>query len=286
MSIFGRRGSRESGWNWSRLPAGPGRPPPTLPLLPLVGAALLFVAIAAALLAVWLSDSGNVTPPPTVTPAATATPTATAEPSPMPSPTAVPTPTAAASPTPVVGARLYLAAWDGTRWRADPSFGQAIFREGEAVPFLLRIDRIRPGDLIPLAVTYGCQGFTSLTSYDRNYGSAPAMAEEGPRDLVPDAAVLVPDRPAGEAAQLSLWGGLFARRAEAEPAGGCVVRKELSLEMSAVSDTLYLMWGAEIARGAVARGASLSLSVRVPALGGPFEIPFEIGPESVTPPRP
>jgi len=279
LSTFGRRGSRESGWNWSRPPAGPGRPPPTLPLLPLAGAALLFVAIATALLAVWLSDGDESLPQDaTATPVASATATRT--------PTPAPTPTAAASPTPVVGARLYLAAWDGTRWRADPPFGQAIFREGDAVPFLLLIDRVRPGDLISLSVTYGCQGFTSLTSYDRNYGSAPAMAEEGPRDLVPDAAVLVPDSPAGESAQLSLWGGLFARRAEAEPAGGCVVRKEVSLELSAVSDTLYLMWGAEIAPGAAARGAPLGLSVRVPALGGPFEIPFEIGPESVTPPRP
>ena len=280
MRNIGRRGSRETGWNWSRNRAWPGSPPPRPPFLPLAAATLLFAAIAAALLAVRLSDSDSVTPPVTASLTATPQPNATSVPSATPLPTAEPT------PTPIVGARFYLAAWDGTRWRPDPPLGKAIYREGESVPFLLRIDRIHPSDLISLAVTYGCQAFSSLTPYDRTFGDAPALAEEGPLSLLPDSAVLVPDGAAGEDAQLSLWGGLFARVDEAGPIPDCLVRKEVRLELSAVSDTVFLVWGAEIAPGAASREASLGLSVRVPVLGGPFGIPYEIGAESVTPPRP
>ena len=289
MKNIGRRGSRETGWNWSRNRAWRGSPPPRPPFLPLAAATLLFAAIAAALLAVRLSDSDSVTPPVTASLTATPQPNATSVPSATPLPTAEPTPvptsTADASLTPVVGARFYLAAWDGTRWRPDPPLGKAIFREGQSVPFLLRIDRIHPSDLISLAVTYGCQAFSSLTPYDRTFGDAPALAEEGPLSLLPDTAVLVPDGAAGEDAQISLWGGLFGRAAEAGPIPDCLVRKEVRLELSAASDTLFLMWGAEIAPGAASRDAPLGLSVRVPALGGPFGIPYEIGTESVKPPR-
>jgi len=267
LSTFGRRGSRESGWNWSRPPAGPGRPPPTLPLLPLAGAALLFVAIAAALLAVWLSDSGNVTPPPTATPAATATPTATAVPTPTPAATAEPSPTP--SPTPTPEPDFSLAVWDGSAWRSDPSLDDDAYRKSGNVPFVLRIDRARPGATYPLVIRYGCRGFAFLTAYGRNSDSAPAIASGGPGSVFADSAAPIPDDPAtaaddGEDGSLSLWGGSFAAAAAVDPPSPCSGEKRLFVEIAPAADTVFLMWAAHVSDAASAGGVPLRLAVQVP----------------------
>ena len=216
MSTFGRRGSRETGWNWSRPPAGPGRPPSPPPLLPLAGAALLFAAIAAALLAVWLSDSGNVTPPPpTATPAATATPTATAVPTPTPAATAEPSPTP--SPTPAAHARARLQsgrlgpAAPGSRSRT----ANRRRRFGKARPSPSCCESATPGrGSATRLIRYTCKTLQFLSGFDRDSGSGPALAPGGPPSALPDSTVAVPDDPAtpaddGERGRLSLWGGSF-----------------------------------------------------------------------------
>ena len=197
MSTFGRRGSRETGWNWSRPPAGPGRPPSPPPLLPLAGAALLFAAIAAALLAVWLSDSGNATPPPpTATPATTATHTATAVPTPTPAATAEPSPTPSPTPWPTLEPDFSLAVWDGSAWRSESDdLPPKAFREGLAVPLILRIADARPGDSYGFTIHYTCRTLQFLSGYERNSGGGPALAPGGPPTAVPDSAARLPDDP-------------------------------------------------------------------------------------------
>jgi hypothetical protein len=175
--------------------------------------------------------------------------------------------------------RLYLAAWDGTRWRSDTPLEDGAFREGKAVPFLLRIDRVRPGDVLVPAVFYDCHGFASLTSFDADDGSAAALAEGGPRSPVPDAAVVVPGDGGGS---VSLWGGLFAAAPALSPPGPCAGSKSLELQVRAVAGTLYLMWGAEIAAGAASGDIPLALLVALPGPSEPFQVPFEINPSAVT----
>jgi len=252
LSTFGRRGSRESGWNWSRPPAGPGRPPPTLPLLPLAGAALLFVAIATALLAVWLSDGDESSPQDaTATPVASAA--ATRTPTPAPTATATPIPSPAPTPTPAAEGPVFrLGAWDGQAWRFDPSLDDDAFRKSGNVPFVLRIDRARPGATYPLVIRYGCRGFAFLTAYGRNSDSAPAIASGGPGSVFADSAAPIPDDPAtaaddGEDGSLSLWGGSFAAAAAVDPPSPC---------------SGFLMWAAHVSDAA--GGVPLRLAVQVP----------------------
>jgi len=269
LSTFGRRGSRESGWNWSRPPAGPGRPPPTLPLLPLAGAALLFVAIATALLAVWLSDGDESSPQDaTATPVASAT--ATRTPTPAPTATATPIPSPTPTPTPAAEGPVFrLGAWDEHAWRFDPSLDDDAYRKSGNVPFVLRIDRARPGATYPLVIRYGCRGFAFLTAYGRNSDSAPAIASGGPGSVFADSAAPIPDDPAtaaddGEDGSLSLWGGSFAGAAVVDPPSPCLGEKRLFVEIAPAADTVFLMWAAHVSDAASAGGVPLRLAVQVP----------------------
>ena len=283
MSTFGRRGSRETGWNWSRPPAGPGRPPPTLPLLPLALAALLFVAIAAALLTAWLSDSGNATPPPpTATPAATATHTATAAPTPTPTATAEPSPTP--SPTPSPEPDFSLAIWVRSAWQPKPD-GQPpkAFWEGQVVPFMLRIADARPG-VGYATIRYTCKTLQFLSGFDRDSGSGPALAPGGPLAAVPDSTVALPDDPAtaadnSESGRLSLWGGSFGPvgLVAGTPPDAC--ERSLNVKLVAERDDLFLLWGAAIAPGA--GGGDTPVRITVTTRRG--ERSIEIDPVNIVP---
>jgi len=295
LSTFGRRGSRESGWNWSRPPAGPGRPPPSPPpLLPLAGAVLLFAAIAASLLAVWLSDSDSATTPPTATPVATATPTPTREPSPTPSPTQSPEPSPAPSPTSspqpsptptaVIEPDFSLAVWDRSAWLSEPD-GQPppAFREGQVVPFMLRIGDARPGIAYAL-IRYTCKTLQFLSGFDRDSGSEPALAPGGPPSALPDSTAVLPDDPAtpaddSEHGRLSLWGGSFGpvELVAVTPPGEC--ERSVNVKLVAERDDLFLLWGAAIAPGA--GGGKFPVRVTVTTRRG--ERSIEIDPASIVP---
>ena len=283
MSTLGRRGSRESGWNWSRPPAGPGRPPPSPPpLLPLAGAVLLFAAIATALLAVWLSDSDSATPPPTATPAATATPTPTREPSPAPSPT--PSPEPSPTPTATIEPDFSLEVWAGGAWQADVPAGSASFRAGKAIPFMLRIDRARPGDSYGITLRYTCRSLQFLSGYDRDSGSGPALAPGGPQTVVPDSVAQLPDDPTteaddGEGGRLSLWGGSFGPVGLSDASGPCAYGRSLNVSLLAGRDTLFLLWGTVVAPEAAEAG----LPLRVTAFTDRGERRIEIDPAAITP---
>jgi len=268
LSTFGRRGSRESGWNWSTPPAGGGRPPLSAPpLLPLAGAALLFAAIATALLAVWLSDSDSATPPPTAIPIATATPTPSPEPSPAPSPSPSPSPIPSPTPSPIPEPELSLAVWTRGAWQPKPD-GQApkAFREGQAIPLLLRIDRARPGDSYGITLRYTCRSLQFLSGYDRDSGGGPALAPGGPLAIVPDSVAQLPDDPTtaaddGESGRLSLWGGSFGPVELAGVSGPCAYERRLNVSLLAERDTLFLLWGAVVAPGAAEAGLPLRITV-------------------------
>ncbi len=290
MSTIGRRGSSDSGWSWSRPPSGPRRPPPAPPLLPLAGGGLIVLLVALTLLIVWLTDSDNnspagaastATPPPTATtaPPATPPPTATAP------PTAVPTPT----PVPDIQEALFrLAAWNGKAWQFNPTPEGAEYREGPAVPFLLRIDRAIPGTTYPLIIQYDCRGFDLLTAYDHDAGSEPALASGGPGSPIVDSAAPIPDDPATpaddrEAGSISLWGGSLTRVDAALPSTACTGVKSLPLGLSAAADTVFLMWAAQLSDTASDGGVPLRLAVQVPGGG---ELIIKIDPASVGPAQP
>jgi hypothetical protein len=303
LSIVGRRGSSESGWSWSRPPSGRRRPPPAPPLLPLAGGGLIALLVALALLVVWLTDSDNnspadaastATPPPTATtaPPSTPSPAATAPPTAVPTPSATP-PSLPPSPTPtpvpdIQGALFRLAAWNGKAWQFNPTLEGAAYREGLAVPFLLRIDRAIPGTTYALTIRYDCRGFDFLTTYDRDAGSEPALASGGPGSPIVDSAATIPDDPATpaddrEAGSISLWGGSLRRVDATLPSTACTGVKSLPLGLTAAADTVFLMWAAQLSDTASDGGVPLRLAVRVPGVG---ELIIEIDPARVGPAQP
>ena len=270
MNIFGRRRSREHDWNWSRPPEGPRRSPPPPPLLPLAGAALLFAALTTGFLALWLSESDSTFSP-------TATPTATAE------PTATPTSVTSPTPTPEPGPDISLAVWDGEAWQPAAGVAPGTFREGEAVPLMLRIEGLDRGDGYPVEIGYSCTTVDFLAAFDRDAGNAPALAAGGPGRPIPDATVQIPDDPAtraddGAQGAASLWGGLFGLTEYLRPTERCRDEKTWSTKVFAADSTLYLLWGAQLSQTAANGPDAIRLTVNVGVQG----VTLEIGRDAVT----
>ena len=295
MNIVGRRGSSGSGWNWSRPPSGPPRPPPGPPLLPLAGAGLLALLVALALLAIWLSDSddnssaGAADTPTPVTPVLSTAVVSSPFPSATPTPTHTATPTPTRTPTPTASAPLFrLAIFDEGEWQFDALPRAAAYHEGGAIPLLLRIDSALPGTAYLLTIRYACEAFDLLTAYDHDTGSEPALASAGPGSAIADSAVQIPDDPGtddddGEAGSLSLWGGSFVSIGAPLPPSPCTDQKSLSVSLLAASDTLFLMWAAQLSEAASDSAVPLRLVVQLP---DGDELSVDIDPASVAPAQP
>ena len=262
LRSVGRRVSKVSRWIAARLPSGPHHRPPAVPLLALVGVGLITLLAALAVLGIWLSDGDDSSP--ILVPART---------SPVPG---------------ALRAPFRLAVWDGGGWQFNSPPEGVAYSEGEAVPFLLRIDEAGRDAPYLLVIRYDCKGFALLTSYGRDHGSGPALASGGPESSVADTNLSIPDDPGtgaddAEAGSLSLWGGTFTGVSGPLPSSACTGEKTLALGLRAAADTLYLMWGAEISPGALERHAQLRLAVHAT---GVEELSIEIEPESVGPAQP
>ena len=284
MTTSGRRGSRDFGWEWSRPPAGFHQPPSSPPLLQLAGVALLFASFGAILVGVWLASSDSVTAPPTATATATATAQLTPTPTPLPTPSPPPTSSPEPSPTPtaVIEPDFSLEIWASGAWHADVPAGLDTFREGAAIPLMLRIDRARPGDTYGITLRYTCRSLQFLSAYDRDSGSGPALTPGGPLTVVPDSMARLPDDPATpaddtERGRLSLWGGSFGPLELAAVTESCAYERSLNVKLLVAGDTLFLMWGAVIAPGAADGG----LSARVTVLTERGERRIEIDPADI-----
>lgn len=306
MSIVGRRGSSGFGWAWSRPPSGPRRPTLIPRLLAVAGGVgLIAVIVAVVALGIWLSDDDDSSPPgggtPTATPAAAETPSNSPTPAATPGPTLVPTPAAtlaatmtpspAATPTPVPDGQaplFRLAAWGGERWQFEEEVEGATYREGEAVPYLMRIDRAGRGAAYSVTIGFDCEAFVLLTSYDRDHGRQPALAPGGPESAAADTILSLRQDAGtgtddGETGSLSLWGGSFTGIDGALPSPPCAGDESVSIGLAPAADTLHLMWAAEISPGAAERDAPLRLVVQA---AGIEELTIEIDPDSVHPAQP
>lgn len=248
--MLGHRGPQEDGWRWTEPPRHirPGGGWPLRWALP--AAALLAVLLA--LLFALRPDNGESPPE------------------------AVPT------PAPAAGPRARLAVWSDRlgEWRfGDLGREGSSYREGQAVPFLLRIQGTQPGETYRLALRYRCRGggaagFDFLTAYEGEGGTAPALAPGGPGRARPDSAIPMPDDPSieldGGGRLFSLWGGTFQEGPRGpEPEGPCRDEKRIVLEVRAVGESLVLLWGAHLAsaadwgEGAASADVPLSMAVEV-----------------------
>jgi hypothetical protein len=136
-----------------------------------------------------------------------------------------------------------------------------------------------------VAIIYDCSAFGFLTAYDRDHGSNPALASEGPGSAIPDSALSIPDDPGtpaddGNGRSLSLWGASFGGFGGPSPRSVCSDEKILTVGLTAAADTAFLMWGADVSPETEGRDTPLKLTVRTP---GVDDLTVEIGPESVRP---
>lgn len=283
-----QRGAGGSGWARRKRGSGPRlrRFGPLWLALLATGALALFVLLNPN------DESPVAVPVPgyTPAPAVEATPTA--------APIIVETATPAAG-----GPRFRLAVWTDARQRwqfGDLEAEASDYSEGQAVPFLLRIDNVSPGDVQRISLLYNCgadgaAAFDFLTGYERDVGSVPALRVGGPAD----ATIPVPDDPAidfddtdREAGRLfRLWGASF----ESAPAGPapnapCGKVKLIAISIRVQAPTVYLLWGGHLGsaadwgegRGATSQDSPFEMEVRVSGIA-PESQKLEIAPGAVSP---
>lgn len=269
--LIGRRGKDENEWTW--VPTSPPRPSPR-PRRRLVALVVAGVLISAAigtplgLVLTRSSGDGNIAgahiPTASPTPTATSAPVAPrVTPSPSPPPTIAPPETATPAPTSPLGAHSRLAAWTEVpgEWRfGDLNGMNSDYFEGEAIPFLIRIENAEPGTTYSLAIRYDCAAdgvaaFDFVASYDSFVGTELALAEEGPGRTVPDATVPIPDDFSIEFDDedpverlFQLWNGTFASQPSGpKPDSACSSEKLVSLDITAQAETVFLLWGGHLA---------------------------------------
>jgi len=236
----------------------------------------------------------------------------------VPAPVSTSAPVIATTPTaapdivetapPVAGSpRFRVAVWaDGPgRWQFGDLHAVASgYREGQAIPFLLRIDDVSLGDVYRISLQYDCEadgsvGFDFLTGYERDARSELALAEEGPGLAIPDATVPVPDDPAIGFDDLDreggglfrLWGASFdGALTGPAPDARCSKDKLVGLTVKAYASTLYLLWGGHLGssadwgegQGAASQDSPFQMKVGVPGVA-PESRWLEIDPGAVSP---
>jgi len=150
---------------------------------------------------------------------------------------------------------------------ADLDGRNSAYHEGEAVPFMLRIENAAPGTQYRVSVRFDCArqdglGYDFLTSYDRDRGVMPALHEDGPGSPVADATLAVPDDEdmtlddRERDRSFKLWGGSFNSGAVGPVRdGSCLdqgqtAQKTYMFTVRALADTVYLLWGGHLASSA------------------------------------
>ena len=279
--FIGYRGSQENEWSWepdqSTGPAGDGTRGVRNVLLAILSAfALVTVVLAAVYFIAGAGDDGSgpivsVTSTPTRRPTASPTEPPTAIPT-TPAATPTPTPSPSASPSPVPGtpqpgAEFFLWNEKTGEWQGDDlKKGSSGVSEGDVVLFLFKLSGVNPGESYQIDIDYFDCGLSPGQSFDHlaataTAGDAPQLAAPGPGRVRPDSQVPVPDDPGvandgGTAAYLSAWGGTFQHTPEltATPAT-CAGDKKLTMQVRALSTTLYVEWGGHVATAADWLGA-------------------------------
>jgi hypothetical protein len=144
------------------------------------------------------------------------------------------------------------------------------------VPFLLRIDAARPGDVYQIILEYGsCQassagGFDILTGVERSW-ELTRTAPSGPARGTPDTAIPIPGHRAAKTAggsedRLELWGATFELSPEGPlQSASCAGRRAITLRVFARMESVFLLWGGHVSDGDSA--SCLTMTAHVASLG-------------------
>ena len=189
------------------------------------------------------------TPSPTPEITSTLQPTVTPEASTSPAPTATPGPSVLA----------LLAVWSNTTsdWVATALDQEtSSYREGDFVPFLLRIDDAERGTTYDIELTYDClvaghhafDFIAGLTPDEKD----PLLTAPGPGRTTPDSSLIVPDDASiafddSTGATVLAYGATFSAASGPEPETECSDAKTLSLSVVAQDNTIMLIWTGHLA---------------------------------------
>jgi hypothetical protein len=184
---------------------------------------------------------------------------------------------------------LRLSVWDSANrvWETDDLAVARAGGESQIVPFLLNIEQAVVGQTYNVTLTYECRsgqtpGLEYLTYFDGASGELAAQSPPGPQRPFPDTTVVLPDDPStpgdDQIDLLPVWGGAPESLPTGPlPADGCVDEKSVVMRLRALSDTVHIMWGAQLGPETVAsgQGEEVSLAMRV-AIDGAAHSPAEI----------
>ena len=198
-----------------------------------------------------------------------------------------------ASAAPGGGTQWDLSQWSdvNAKWQhGDLNAQNSAYHEGESVPFMLRVDGAVSGGAYSVTIRYDCDkggvnAYDFLTRYDRDRGTDPATAAEGPGNTTPDATQTINDDPSmtfdnGETDRVwKLWGGHFgSTNSGPTPSTDCPASSEKTYELAIVADqaTVWLLWSGHLSSeadwgpGLGARsisGAPFHMAVDIPGTG-------------------
>lgn len=198
-------------------------------------------------------------------------------------------------------ASVQLYAWSRaqSRWTADEiSEPAGSLREGESVPFLLRLEDAVIGRVYAINIRYECAtdagaALDFLLAPDDSDASA-LLTAPGPRRARPDSGIAVSDDQTiafddGAERTFQLWGGTFQLSPQGPlPAAPCEDVKEFVLAVVAQQPTVFLVWAAHLAsqqnwgegRAAAAQDAAVFVEASVT---GTAASQVQLGPGLVKP---
>jgi hypothetical protein len=167
-----------------------------------------------------------------------------------------------ATPAPGNEIRFQLFAWSRgqSSWVADTLDEAGTYREGEAVPLLIRLEGVAEGSVHELTLRYECGTEAgALIDYVTQVGEADAGAlatERAPSQTRPDSTIPIPDDPSipfddSVQRRFQLWGASFGKTPEGpDPASECDGTKEFVLSVTALQPAVSLIIAAHLAASA------------------------------------
>ena len=301
--VIGRRDSGEDDWHWYPVPVGNGpdgkgpRRSRSGLLLAAIGAFLTGVGVVLLVLSMENDRSSGSQASATALPASAApgTSAAAARPTQQASPSASPHALSPAAPGVV---NLFVWSREQNQWLgSDLTKDEPGFREGDAVPFMLKVDQAIPATLYEVEIKYDCHtsdaaAFDYLSSPSSEDSTAGRKTPPGPGRRE-DASIPIPDDGSigfdGSGRRLQAWGASFQQAPKGpSPDSPCEKEKTLSLSLMTQGGPLFLIWAGHLAsktdwgdeQGASSQRSPIHMEVTV---GQSSPQKLAIGPDAIAP---
>jgi hypothetical protein len=192
-------------------------------------------------------------------------------------------------------------AWsrERSRWiSGDLSRDDTTYREGDSIPFVMRLDGAVSGRPYDVTVRYECGtdkgGVFDFLTAPSDADEGAALVAPGPARERPDTTIPVPNDPSiafddKAVRTFRMWGATFQQAPQGPlPSGACRDVKEFHMNFVAHGPDVFLVWAGHLAsardwgegRGASAQDAAASMEVAVKGLA---EAEVGIAPDAVEP---